>query len=337
MTRTSMIAPLSRSLSMGLALTALLLPATARAGLEEVATDHILPRYAAFAEATANLATTAETDCTGDATKAAWNEAFDAWMGVSHIQFGPIEDMNLSLAIAYWPDTKNRTGKALASLIAAEDPVVNDPAAYRDVTIAAQGFFALERLLYDPAIEPGDYVCALTTAIAGGLADTAAMLSDAWTDYAQVLTNPGPDNPSFPSEQDAARKVYTALNAGLEFDRDTRLGRPLGTFDRPRPNRAEARLSGRSQRNVELSLAALQDLAEQLADDPIPATEAKFAIARTSAAELDDPIFEGVDNPMQRFRVEALQQDVRDIQTEMSTEIGAALGVSAGFNSLDGD
>ncbi|MAC81864.1 MAG: imelysin peptidase [Rhodobacteraceae bacterium] len=316
---------------------ALLLPVTAHAGLREVAQDHILPGYAAFAQATANLAATAETDCTGDATRAAYQQAFDAWMGISHIQFGPIEDMNLSLAIAYWPDTKNRTGKALAGLIAAEDPIAYDRAAYREVSIAAQGFFALERLLYDPSIDASDYVCALTGSIAGGLADTATMLSDAWVDYADVLATPGPDNPAYPTPEDAARKVFTALNSGLEFDRDTRLGRPLGTFDRPRPTRAEARLSARSQRNVELSLAALQDLAEKLADDPIPGTLARFDIARTSASDLDDPVFDGVDTPMQRFRVEALQQDVRDIQTVMATEIGAALGVSAGFNSLDGD
>ena len=320
-----------------LALIPLLLPLPALAGLDEVATAHVQPRYAALAETTATLADTAATACNGAPTQAAFDAAFDAWLGVSHIQFGPIEDMNLALSIAYWPDPKNRTGKALLGLIADEDPVVEDPADYREVSIAAQGFYALEQLIHDPDLPQGPYTCALTAAVARGLADTAAMLAEAWPEYAQTLTMPGPDNPAFPTEADAARKVYTALYTGLEFTRDQRLGRPLGTFDRPRPNRAEAQLSGRSQRNVELSLAALKDLADTLSDAPTPGTDAAFDRAIARAAALDDPIFAGVSDPARRFRIEALQQDVRDIQTEMATEIGAALGVTAGFNSMDGD
>ncbi|MBB95328.1 MAG: imelysin peptidase [Rhodobacteraceae bacterium] len=307
------------------------------AGLDDVVTGHILPGHAAFAERTAALADTAAAECTGPATQEAYHAAFDAWMGISHIQFGPIEDLNLSLSIAYWPDPKNRTGKALARLVADEDPIAQDRTAYSEVSIAAQGLFALERLLYDPAFSSGPYVCALTATVAGALADTAGELADAWPDYAELLTNPGPDNPVYPTEADAARKVYTALYTGLEFDRDTRLGRPLGTYDRPRPNRAEARLSERSQRNVELSLAALNQLADLLATDPAPRTSAAFAAARRRVSELDDPVFAGVADPMSRFRIEALQQEVRDIQTEMATEIGTALGVTAGFNAMDGD
>ncbi|MGR3804293.1 imelysin family protein [Marinibacterium profundimaris] len=320
-----------------LALIPLLLPLPALAGLDEVATDHALPRYEALAQSTETLAATAATDCRGEATLAAYTAAFDDWMGVSHIQFGPIEDLNLSLAIAYWPDPKNRTGKALRGLIADADPVVNEAEDYRDVSIAAQGFYALERLLYDDSLPQGDYTCALTAAVARGLADTSAMLATAWVDYAGTLTQPGPDNPVYPTGADATRKVYTALLSGLEFTRDQRLGRPLGTFDRPRPNRAEAQLSGRSQRNVVLSLAALEDLALALADAPIPQSQAAFDRARARAASLDDPVLAGVADPMARFRIEALQQDLRDIQTELATELGAALGVSAGFNSMDGD
>ena len=309
----------------------------ALAGLEELTAGHILPGHHAFAEDTAALAETAAADCLGDETRAAYQQAFDAWMGISHIQFGPIEQLNLGLAVAYWPDPKNRTGKALLGLIADEDPVAYDRAAYREVSIAAQGLFALERLLYDPAFTSDAYTCALTAAIAGGLADTALMLDEAWQGYAEILTRPGPENPVYPSQADAARKAYTALLGGLEFTRDQRLGRPLGSFDRPRPNRAEARLAGRSQRNVELSLAALQEMARTLADDPTPRTEVAFAAARRRAAELDDPVFAGVADPMERFRVESLVQEIRDIQTELGTEIGSALGVSAGFNALDGD
>ncbi len=320
-----------------LALTFLVTPLMAHAGLDAVAEAHVQPRYDALARDTATLADIAARDCRGADTRAAYHAAFDAWMGVSHIQFGPIEELNLGLTIAYWPDPKNRTGKALAKLIAAQDPIAADPEAYGEVSIAAQGVYALERMLYDPAIPASDYTCTLTATIAATLAGNTATLAEAWGDYAAVLTHPGADNPQFPTRPDAERKVYTALISGLEFDRDQRLGRPLGTYDRPRPNRAEARLSERALRNITLSLAALQDLAEALSDMPIPETLLVFDRAQSRAAEIDDPTLAGVADPMQRFRIEALQQDIRDIQAKLAIEIGDVLGVSAGFNAMDGD
>ena len=212
--------------------------------------------------------------------------------------------------------------------------MVEDPAAFTEVSVAAQGLFSLERMLYD-APGDGEYACALTRAIALELARNAAELAEAWVDYAPALTQPG--NERFRNAEEAQRAVYTALSSGLEFLKDQRLGRPLGTFDRPRPTRAEARRSGRSLRNVTLTLEALRDLARAFSDGPIPETEAAFEKALKRANALGDPILAGVAEPAGRIRVEALQQEVGDIQVAVTEEIGAPLGISAGFNSLDGD
>ncbi|MEM8729678.1 MAG: imelysin family protein [Pseudomonadota bacterium] len=137
-----------RALATGLVgLTLLLSPALARADLSEVARTHIAPRYDAFALTTRALADTAESTCRGPAIQAAYQTAFDAWMDVSHIQFSPIEDEHLTLATAYCPDPKNRTGRALAGLFVQQDPVVADPQAFAEVSVAAQGVFALKRPL----------------------------------------------------------------------------------------------------------------------------------------------------------------------------------------------
>ena len=52
--------------------------------------------------------------------------------------------------IAFWPDTKGSTPRTLAAMIAGEDPVVDDPAAFAGVSVAARGLFALDWLLFDP-------------------------------------------------------------------------------------------------------------------------------------------------------------------------------------------
>jgi len=320
-----------------LAALALCLPTAALSDVARAVESEILPGFERFATATAALDTAAQASCTGPALEAAYNDAFDAWIGVSHVVFGPIEDQGLTLSFAYWPDPKNQTGKTLGRLIADEDPVATDPAAYGDVSVAAQGFFALERMLYEPP-GTGDYACTLTQAIAATLAANAASVTTAWADFARVVTSAGADgNTRFQSDEEARRAIYTALSTGLEFIHDQRLARPLGTFDRPRPTRAEARRSGRSLRNVTEALRGLQALSVAFSDDPTPNLDAAYERAFTRIAAIESPDFSGVSNPGQRLRIEALQVDVKEIQIETINEIGAAMGLSAGFNALDGD
>ncbi|MEO9896912.1 MAG: imelysin family protein, partial [Paracoccaceae bacterium] len=63
---------------------------------------HILPGHITLGAATAELASTAKADCTPDAVRPAFHTAFDAWIGISHIHFGPLEDQALTLAMSFW-------------------------------------------------------------------------------------------------------------------------------------------------------------------------------------------------------------------------------------------
>ena len=304
------------------------------ADVDRAITQHVLPGHIALAQATDDLAAQAASDCTPDALRPAFHAAYDAWISISHIQFGPVEDQALNLAMSFWPDPKDRTGKALSRLTLAKDPIVDDPALWAEVSAAAQGFTALERMLYDPQPD-ADYACRLTQVLATGLADKSTLILQEWPAFADLMQ--GANNARFQDETEVQRILFTALSTGLEFLHDQRLGRPLGTFDRPRPQRAEARRSGRSLRHIRLSLDALEGLAMAMYDGELDATAAAFAAARARADVLDDPTLKGVADPAQRIKVEVLQQAVRAIQIAVVDEIGAPLGIRAGFNSLDGD
>lgn len=324
-------------MTMRLALAFCIFATPMSADVSSALSDHVMPRQADLVRETQQLAAAAAENCTLDELQPAYNEAYDAWIMASHLQLGPIEDQGLSLAMAFWPDPKNSTGKALTRLTAEEDPIVDDPAKFGDVSAAAQGFTALERVLFDPAPDT-EYTCRLVRAIATGLARKSNTIADGWPSFAELMETAGAEgNTRFQSPIEAQRALYTALSTGLEFLHDQRLGRPLGTFDRPRPRRAEARRSERSLRHIQLSLAALEELAMTLTDTPTPKTEAAFADARARADSLDDPAFEGVSDPASRFRIEALQNAVREIQISVVEEIGTPLGITAGFNALDGD
>ncbi len=333
-----------------LALLLLFLPVAAQAddhaqSVETIVNEHILPGFERFDSAATNLADTAADHCEPESEdlRAAWNEAFDAWLRISHLRFGPTETGDRGFALAFWPDTRGVTPKTLAKLIADGDPIAESPESYAEVSVAARGFYALEFLIYDPAISSaGDpvYHCTLIQTVTADIAEMARDMADEWnTVWAEQMLSPSADG-LWHTDEEAARELFKALTTGLEFTADTRLGRPLGTFDRPRPARAEARRSGRSLRNVQQSLAALEDLALgfSLTDETLRASlESVFARSQKLAANLDDPVFAGVDQPQSRLRVEILQQSIGDIRDVVSQGVGPSLGIAAGFNSMDGD
>lgn len=320
------------------ALCLLTLPATA--GTRAVVQDHALPRVAGFAQAAQALDAAAAQDCRADTLRPAYQATFDAWMGLSHLGLGLLEEDGRALTIAFWPDSRGLVRRTVQRLRAEEDAAVDRPERFAEVSIAGRGLFALERLLYEPDDDGnGEYTCRLAQAIAGDLSRLAQEIETGWrTDFADQLLNAGAEgNSRFLTAREASQALYTALVTGLEFTADQRLGRPMGRFDAPRPQVAEARRSGRPLRNVILSLEALRDLALALADQPVPETEAAFATALQTARALDDPLLAGVADPSGRLRVEVLKNRIEETRAAAAQEIGTALGVSVGFNATDGD
>lgn len=319
-----------------------LMPLPALADVSAAVEGQARPGFAAFDAAAQALAQTAAADCTPKALKPAWNAAFDAWLRVGHLHLGPGEESGRMLAIAFWPDAKGIGARQQAGLIRTADPAVLDPDGFAMQSVAVRGLFALERLLYpesdDPAAAGGEYVCGLVRVTATDLARMAAGLDADWSGgFGTLLLTAGePGNETFQTPEEAAQAMYTQLVTGLEFVKDQRLGRPLGTFDAPRPDRAEARASGRSLRNVQLSLAALKELALQLAPAS-PETEQAFDTAIATAVQLDDPVFAGVADPQGRLKVEILSQKVDAVLAAVQAEVSPALGVDVGFNAADGD
>ncbi|TDK51578.1 imelysin family protein [Antarcticimicrobium luteum] len=306
---------------------------------------HVLPGMRMLAETSTALGRAARADCAADsaALRRAFGAALDAWIAVSHLRFGPAETEARGFALAFWPDTRGMTPKTLRSLIAAEDPVVQTPEGFATVSVAGRGFYALELLLYDPEIAaPGSeaYRCALTRAIAADVAATAADLAADWQEhYAALMRNPGAGGP-YQTDEEVLQEFFKVLTTGLEINADLRLGRPMGQIGKPRPLRAEARRSGRSLRHVVVSLVSLRQLAGLLAGDDTDLSgrmDHAFATALDRADRLDDPVFAGVATPQGRLRAEVLQQAIGAIRTEANEYMGPALGVAAGFNSLDGD
>ncbi|MBE3640516.1 imelysin family protein [Mangrovicoccus algicola] len=311
--------------------------------LQRAVTEHVQPGFDALARDAEALEQAAGATCdpADPELRAAFGTAWDDWIRISHLRFGPAEVDNRAFSLGLWPDARGFIPRTLQGLIDAEDPVIDDPAGFAEVSIAAHGFTALEFLLYDPQFAgAGDYGCRLLRRVAADIAATSAAIAADWRGpYAAAFLHPAPDAP-YRSETEALGALYTAAMTGLQFTIEARLGRPMGEFDNPRPTRAEARRSGRSLRHVALSLEGTGRLALILAEeDPreAAALQAAYDRAVLTLGRLEDPALGEVADPMGRFRVEAAQQRIGDLREAVRAHVGGPLGLAEGFNSQDGD
>jgi uncharacterized protein len=308
----------------------------AHADFPETVQQHILPGYAKLAAASADLASQADKSCEASALKPAFNAAFDAWVGVQHLRFGPVETDGLGLSIQFWPDPKGSGAKAQRGLLLG-DPDALSPEKFPDQSVAARGLSGLERLLYPAQPLPAD-PCALIRATAHDLARVTETVSTAWTQtYAATLLTAGEaGNTTFLNRPEVRQMLFTQVIAGLEFAQDQRLGRPLGSFDVPHPERAESIASGRSLRNLRLSLQGLRAMVETLTPD-VPKTMAAFDRALGLIDKLQDPIFADVATPQGHLHAEIVQQSITALRDTAVAELSPKLQVGIGFNAADGD
>lgn len=309
-----------------------------RADVARAIDQVILPAVAAFDTAASDLAVQAQNDCVRDAVLPAYHTTFDAWTQIADLRIGPGEAA--ALTIAFWPDERGAGARALSALIAAEDPIGLDPASYTQMSAAARGLFALDILLGDAAFayERGSYTCALVQTITADLSAQADAVREGWIGYAPLLTQPGVDgNLTYLDETEALRALYTQILTSLTVTTDSRIARPLGTFDRPRPTRAEGWRTNRALPNALGYASGAHALATALADNPLPQSDAALVAVEKASVRIADPSFAAVMDPTERLGVEILQQRILALKQAIEVEIGTALGITAGFNVADGD
>ena len=331
---------------------------------------HVLPRYAQLADAAAALDAAGRRFCEAPATasieevRSAFQAAADAWHGVEHLRFGPMESRLRAERLAFWPDPRNATGRQLGELLAGRDPAGLTPEGFLRASAAVQGLPAIERLLFDTGADAAfrkageDAVrrCEVLGAITRNVTAIAGEVQQEWTSgdaaYARRFTAPGPENTAYPEAKDATVDVLKSLHGALERVASLKLSKPLGTsVAAARPALAEEWRSGRALRDVRLNLAAtralylgeggfgLSEFVREVAGAPeLDARLSRGLDASIAAADkIPDPLETAMKTPRSRPTVERLLKEVRTLRHAVAERLTTALGVPLGFNALDGD
>lgn len=321
----------------------------------------IRPAYSAFAQTTQAEHEAVTALCAApsrealDKSRAVFVETVKTWAAIETVRIGPITENNRLERVLYWPDRKGIGLKQVQAAIAAEDATASDPGRLPGKSVAMQGLGALEFVLFGTGWEDlltttKPYRCQFGAAIAANLEAIAADVANDWDKpdgFAGLWINPGPDNPIYRTEKEAANDFIETFVQGLEMTRDVRINGFLGEDaggDKPRQA-----IFWRSNATIASLAANLDGLKRQFnASGLAPRLKGEdafiggsiyfeFTNAAKTLAGLDAPVAELLKNSESREKLNYLRIITSSLSDLFGTRLSGALGLSAGFSSLDGD
>lgn len=293
------------------------------------------------------------------AAQGSFKTMLNAWARAEIWRFGPIDYLERRHRIWFWPDKHGRSGKQLRKLIAAADPARLEAERFADGSVAVQGLSAAERLLFaDDALkqfQTTPYRCELLKAISGNLVSLTRNLTDDWQrpqdgDLAMIRSSENGNDIYEEGAEEVTAAYLKSLHTGMVAISTLKLARPLGdNIDKARGKRAEAWRSGLSEQIILGNLEALHLL--YAGDRGKPGLKALISAENQALAEQIDKDFDklidltrSIDNlaevvadPARRAQVEALHKASKALTDLIGKQLPAALGLTLGFNSLDGD
>ncbi|MGU3496263.1 imelysin family protein [Xanthobacteraceae bacterium A53D] len=343
------------------------LPAFAAPNLDPVPVLEawLLPRYDALAAATkaqqeAWAAFVAKPDASAVAgLKDLFGKAADTWTAVEFVTLGPASKNLQPDRFSFFPDRRNAIQRAMAEVIADPDAARLEPARFAQSSAAAQGFPALERLLFgDGATGASGAEDALISgaeaerrrafgyAISQNLATMASGVRGAWGDRATgalgAIASGKGDPTLFPDVGALPGMILTDLSGAYQRVTDTKILPVLGPdADNAKPNLADGWRAGRSGRVITVMIksadALLVEVGKQLPSRP------QFVVNRAAAAA--DKAADGFPADFSAAAQTTAGHDAalaavkvfKAAQLTVYRPTASYFSISLGFNALDGD
>lgn len=328
---------------------------------ERLARDYARPAVAKMTDAAAALEGALGDWCAKpDAAGAkrvgdAFGTLAHAWSGVEILRFGPLVQANRFERLAFWPDTRGVMPRQVQALIAAKDDALLKPGALAGRSVAVQGLPALEYVLYgEPDLlkqtgAPGfAYACGYATAIASNVASISRDVGEAWSPqgaFGRQFAEPKPGNDLYRSSQEVAAEAMKALSTGLQFARDVKIEPVMGeSAQAARPKRAAF---WRSNLSTSLLAANVDALKAFYVAGAYPLAAGEGWMDASVRGELSSAAQTLRDVPVQLDAALASEEGrrlltlasltLKNAKAIVDENLAPALGVTIGFNALDGD
>lgn len=341
--------------------------------LDALTTNVILPEYAAFDAAAAELAQSADAfakaaDATTlNALRASWKKARVSYRTLDAVRFGPAEKLELTTAI----DDHATNAEAIEAFLAGTDAI--DATMFSKLGSNKVGFFAIEYLIFVPTNDPatagtapnppksdaevlgkftgeaGARRRAYVSVLAAKIAELAKSVNDAWkTSYADSLRKPG--NAEYPSAKNGVDRILGNLVYGLETVVKQDLGTPVGQYTegKVQPASVHTVRSDNAVAEIRASLAGSRSIYfgangapgfAQLVQARSKTVDGRVTAAATAATSACEPLPSPFAQSLERdnAKVRAAYEAVNAEKRVFATDVASILGTTIALNPNDGD
>lgn len=333
-----------------------------RPAVERAIEKAVLPAYAGLSEAATATESAVQMLCAAPSAdrlmeaRAAFRALVAAFSRVEPYRFGPAREDNRFERLFFWPDPRGRGLRQVQAVILGEDETATDIASLRGKSVAVQGLPALDVVLSGTGSEtladaPAAFRCRYATAIAGAIRMTAEAVEAGWRGadgFARLMLDAGPDNPVYRNHGEAVQDFLQAASEQLQLTRDMKLAPVLGGGPADaRPRLAPFWRSGAALEAIAGNLEGVGQLAEALdlatlvpdggeglaSNLSFELSQARRAVASAAAVPLQEAVSDEEMHARLAYALVPLGSAIRILDERAP----AALGLVAGFNSLDGD
>lgn len=282
-------------------------------------------------------------------------QAAQGYGAVEYLRIGPLMEDNRSDRLLFWPDRKGIALRQVQAILADDDASATELTSLRAKSVAVQGFGALEFVLFGTDAETlggaeGAFRCQFGEAIAANIAEISDELAAGWDredGIALHLTKPSPDYVDYRTEVEALEQLVGLVSHGIEATRDTRINPFIAQGDTAaKPKQALFWRSGLTMAMIKANIDAMarmmdvSGMARAVAEKD-KALDNSIAFEFANATRAMDlvtlPVEQAVADDKQARALAYLVLVTGSLQSLVGEQLSAALGLSVGFSSLDGD
>jgi hypothetical protein len=316
----------------------------------------IIPRYRAFEASTSALSTKTTEYCVAPDTvklgliKHAFLETMITWQRIRVIRFGPIMKNARYARVQFWPDKRRTAIRQIRGALMKKDTNIINSGGLEGRSVALQNLSAFEYLF---VTSPDNiFACRLMTAIASFQRNIAREVLLEWEKprgYRDTILSAGKNNPTFGNNAAPATAFLNSIITLLDVIIRQKLEAPLGSdLYRASPRSAENWRTALSRKNIVANLNSIIEMFEAPDgfSDLLSKRKSKVmsdAIVRElhtvsrKVNTLPLPLPKAVLKAETRAQLEIIIQNLKDIRLLIRESVANTLGLTIGFNALDGD
>ncbi|WP_085905176.1 imelysin family protein [Kiloniella majae] len=334
---------------------------TYRPVIKQVIEKAILPGYENLVEVAAQQGNDIEKLCLSpnetnlEHARDSFRSLVSAWSRVEMYRIGPAIKGNRQEKLVFWPDRKSIGLRQVRKLIDTQDKTAITTETLQKKSVAVQGILALEYVLFGKNSDalstatPKSYRCEYGATIAQTIGATAKSIVNDWSSpsgYATQMLNPSSTSPIYRSDAEVMQDLLRISSEMIQSTRDLKIKNTIKDSPaKSKPKRAPFWRSNLTLHAYQNNLKAVEAL---FTVGGLGKLTPRYTKSLSFELEQTNKFLAKLEKENSPWEEQVKQKEAHELLTFtliplegaqyiVSELIPQELGLSLGFNSLDGD